>query len=192
MVEGFQGTWRPSSTMDWGADTYDYELIHRLRNIFMLMQCQEDHVPTFWRTWRQSFQRKKKEKWGKCYSSDDKTTKEDPCQYRCREQLVVFSGFEHGRIRASQQADPVLSQIFDWVKGRQTSYSQISHEGHAVKFYWSQFDSLRIINGVVIREIHSSTGVKRQILLATDLRDEALVECHSVITAGHFGQRKLS
>ena len=175
-------------------DTYDYELIHRPGKKHLnadamsrgpCAQCSGEHEGKASRRGR----RKKNEE--NVTAVMTRQQKKIPVNTDAESNWLSSVNLNMDRIRASQQADPVLSQIFDWVKKEdKPSYSQISHEGHAVKFYWSQFDSLRIINGVVIREIHSSTGIKRQILLATDLRDEALAECHSVITAGHFGQKK--
>ena len=96
------------------------------------------------------------------------------------------------QIRAKQQADPVLSEVFCWVQdGQRPNFGNISHEGSEIKFYWGQFRSLRIMDGMVIRQLdRPNLPVKRQILIPPELRTAALDECHSVLTAGHLGQKK--
>ena len=95
-------------------------------------------------------------------------------------------------IRTKQQADPLLSEVFCWVKdGIRPNFGDISHEGTELKFYWGQFRSLKVIDGLLIRELdRPNLPMKRQILMPPDLRSEALNECHSVLTAGHLGQKK--
>ena len=95
-------------------------------------------------------------------------------------------------IRAKQMADPLLDEICHWVKaGCRPNFSDISHEGKELKFYWGQFESLRLMDGLLVRELdRPNLPVKRQVLLPPTLREEALKLCHSALSAGHFGKKK--
>ena len=95
-------------------------------------------------------------------------------------------------IRAMQMADPLLDEVIQWVKANgRPNFADISHEGSELKFYWGQFASLRMVDGLIVRELdRPNLPRKRQVLLPPTLREEALKLCHSTRTAGHFGQRK--
>ena len=95
------------------------------------------------------------------------------------------------QIRAKQQADPVLSEVFSWVQNqKRPNFGNISHEGSELKFYWGQFRSLKIMDGILIRIGPSKFAHEKTDSVTPDLRTEALNECHSVLTAGHLGQKK--
>ena len=95
-------------------------------------------------------------------------------------------------IGRSQQADPLLSEVVRWVtEGQRPDYSTIAKEGMEYKFYWGQFDCLKIVGGILCRELDLPDGtIKRQICLPPSLHEEAMKTCHSGITAGHFGRGK--
>ena len=93
----------------------------------------------------------------------------------------------------AQQADPLLSEVTKWVtEGKWPDFGVIAHEGTEYKFYWGQFDCLKIIGGILTRELDlPDLMIKCQICLPPSLHEEALKSCHSGITAGHFGQGKM-
>ena len=68
---------------------------------------------------------------------------------------------------------------------------EISAEGRDLKFYWGQFQSLKIQDGILVRELSRELfGPKLQILVPREMRNEVLHQCHEVPTAGHLGQNK--
>ena len=89
-------------------------------------------------------------------------------------------------------ADPTISSVIDWLhKGHRPSFDEIRPESREVKFFWENYDSLRIIEDILVRELDPpDMMIGRQIVLPWPLRDEALKQCHSSLTAGHFGVGK--
>ena len=92
----------------------------------------------------------------------------------------------------AQQADPLLSEVTRWVNdGKRPDFGSIAKEGTDYKFYWGQFDCLKIVGGILIRELDlPDSTIKRQICLPPSMYEEALKSCHSATTAGHFGRGK--
>ena len=82
--------------------------------------------------------------------------------------------------------------VKQWViDGCRPTFESIRAEGMDVKFYFEHFLSLKIVEGILIRELDPPfMAVKRQICLPPVLQSEALRACHSSITAGHFGHLK--
>ena len=95
-------------------------------------------------------------------------------------------------IRQAQLADPLLGEVMDWVtKCQRPDFHTIRKEGVEYKFWWGQFESLKIVGGILIRELDPpDMTIRRQIVLPAALHEEALTACHSTMTAGHFGQAK--
>ena len=95
-------------------------------------------------------------------------------------------------LKDSQDADPTLSDVKLWVlQGQRPLFDKISHEGMDTKFYWGQFDSLKLKDGVLVRELERDLfGPKYQILVPYRMQEEVLKECHDTRTAGHLGRNK--
>ena len=56
---------------------------------------------------------------------------------------------------------------------------------------WGQFESLKVVGGILVRELNLLIGTtKRQILIPPPLVKEVLTQCHDVVTAGHVGMTK--
>ena len=96
------------------------------------------------------------------------------------------------RIREEQRSDPVVAEVAKWVQeGERPNFGVISPEGPELKFYWGQFTSLKVQDGILVRELNQTAlPVKRQILVPPSLREEVLEQCHDVLTAGHLGRAK--
>ena len=93
--------------------------------------------------------------------------------------------------KLQQASDPVLSEVASWVRdGVRPKFSQISPSGSDVKFYWSQFESLCVMNDLLVRKLDQNDNIKLQILVPPSLRNDVMTECHSVLTAGHLGIAK--
>ena len=60
-----------------------------------------------------------------------------------------------------------------------------------MKFYWGQFHSLKLQDGILVRELQRELfGPKLQVLVPHDMKDDILRECHEARTAGHLGRNK--
>ncbi len=93
--------------------------------------------------------------------------------------------------KQEQSSDPILSEVTKWMKdGARPKFSLVSPYGSELKFYWSQFDSLGILNGLLVRRLEQNDNVKVQILVPPSLRNDVMTECHSVLTSGHLGRAK--
>ena len=95
-------------------------------------------------------------------------------------------------IRQAQLADPCISTVKQWVvDGERPDFQSIRSEGREIKFYFENFPSLKIVEGILIRELDPpDMTIRRQICLPPTLHKEAFDVCHSSITAGHFGKAK--
>ena len=96
------------------------------------------------------------------------------------------------QFKAAQEADPVLALVREWIHiGKRPDFEEISHEGREVKFYWGQFESLRVRDGLLVRELpRIAQPMKIQILVPRAERTRILELCHDVKTAGHLGKHK--
>jgi transposase InsO family protein len=95
-------------------------------------------------------------------------------------------------LKGAQMSDPVLSEVHTWIQsGERPEYERISHHGAILKFYWGQFRSLKMVGGILVRELDlPNMTIRRQILLPPTLTKEVLTHCHDGLTGGHFGQTK--
>ena len=60
-----------------------------------------------------------------------------------------------------------------------------------MKFYWGQFETLKVVNGLLVRELNrENLPLKLQALVPPSMREQVLTDCHSVLTAGHLGRTK--
>ena len=95
-------------------------------------------------------------------------------------------------LRRAQLADPVLGDVLTWVNaGERPKIQTISHCGYEHKFYWGQYASLKVVEGVLVRDIElPNITTRRQVCVPSSLRVEVLQQCHDAVTAGHFGKTK--
>ena len=71
------------------------------------------------------------------------------------------------------------------------SWESISVLSKEFKSYWSQWDQLEIINGVLYREwVFETNGNIRQLVLPFCWREEVLKLLHDDPEGGHFGMHK--
>ena len=96
----------------------------------------------------------------------------------CREQL-----------KEGQVSDPILSIVYTWMSNnKRPTWEEISHLGAVEKAYWSQWDCMRLEDGVIYRELFSPTKENsRQLLVPQCFRNGVLKMMHNDVTAGHLG-----
>ena len=174
-------------------DTYDFELVHRPGKKHInadalsrgpCMQCSGDHDGEKIRTGRKP----KSEQAKVVTRTRRKQDKRGPASNWLDSEVLNLQ-----KIREGQQADPVLSTVYEWVeKGQRPDICEISSKGRELKYLWGQFPSLEISSGVLVRKlvIPGTEGPKVQILIPGSLREVVLKECHESLTSGHLGRSK--
>lgn len=94
-------------------------------------------------------------------------------------------------LRAGQMSDPSIKLVLEWKENNQDRpvWDEISHLGSGSKYYWSQWERLKIIDGVLYREWHEPEGgsLRLQLVLPEAWRDEVMTLLHDNICAGHLG-----
>ncbi|VDI13003.1 Hypothetical predicted protein [Mytilus galloprovincialis] len=71
------------------------------------------------------------------------------------------------------------------------SHRVVSKHSRVFKVYWSQWDRIKLTNGILYRDCISKTkGEISHLLLPACLQDEVLRILHDDPAAGHFGQHR--
>ena len=98
-------------------------------------------------------------------------------------------------LRDMQMADPDISLLVGWKESSKPrpEWPSVSQGCCAVKAYWSQWDRLEVLNGVLYRRWESDAGdaTQWQLVVPQSLRDQVLREMHDAKTAGHLGVTKM-
>ena len=86
----------------------------------------------------------------------------------------------------------MLSEVLSWISsGVKPNYGDISAHGAELRFYWGQMDSVKPIDGILMRQLGlKDQPVRRQILKPPCMRQDVMTECHSMRTAGHLDRNK--
>ena len=96
-----------------------------------------------------------------------------------------------GSLRAEQLNDPSIRLALKWKDKSQSrpNWEDVSHLGPNSKYYWSQWERLKTINGVLYREWHDVKDgfLRLQLVLLEIWRDEVMSLLHDNICAGHLG-----
>ena len=94
-------------------------------------------------------------------------------------------------LRNAQLNNPTLKLILEWkVKSTEKpKWDEISHLGPSSKHYWTQWDRLRVVNGILYRVWHEVNGnsPRLQLVLPEIWRDEIMSMLHDNICSGHLG-----
>ena len=96
-------------------------------------------------------------------------------------------------LRNAQLNDPRIKLVLEWKERsqRKPMWDEISHLGPLDKRYWTQWDRLKISNGVLYREWHENNGnVSLQLVLPEIWRDEVINLLHDNVCAGHLGMSR--
>ena len=97
------------------------------------------------------------------------------------------------RLRRLQMEDPELVHILTWKEaGERPKWQDIAHLSPSEKTYWSHWDQLHVINGVLYKRWVSEWGdrVIWKLVVPKSLRSMVFDNLHKHRTAGHFGENK--
>lgn len=91
-------------------------------------------------------------------------------------------------------SDPNIKLVLGWKENHPARpiWEEISHLGSGSNYYWSQWERLNIIDGVLYREWHDTEGdfVKLQLVSPEAWRKDVMNLLHVNICAGHLGIHK--
>ena len=94
---------------------------------------------------------------------------------------------------AAQEQDPDIGLLLSWLnRNDRPPWSTAAPCSETFKCYWAQWDSLRLMGGVLYR-LWESPAVDRvvwQIVVPKKLQREVFSQLHSSLSAGHFGVTK--
>ena len=107
-------------------------------------------------------------------------------------ELGILLGVEE--LQAAQEHDRDLKPVMQWMKESETRppWQTVAPYNGITKAYWSQWDSLQLVNGVLFQSWETPAGDKviRQLVLPRDLQPQVLQQFHGAPTAGHLGVNK--
>ena len=99
-----------------------------------------------------------------------------------------------GSLRAEQLNDPSIRLVLGMEKKSPSrpNWKEVSHLGLNSKYYSSQWERLKTINGVLYREWYDVKDgfLRLQLILPEIWRDEVMTLLHDNICAGHLGTHK--
>ena len=94
-------------------------------------------------------------------------------------------------LREGQLRDPLIKQVVQWKENSPTrpAWDEVSHLGPECKYYWSQWERLEMIGGVLYRHWYGTRDNSQtlQLVLPQIWRDEVLHLLHDNICTGHLG-----
>jgi len=98
-------------------------------------------------------------------------------------------------LRQRQEEDHDIKSVIQWLTSNdKPDWNTVRAQSPALKAYWHQWDSLRMIDGILYRQLEPLTEADitiRQLLLPRALQTEFLDSVHTVL-AGHMGMTKTS
>ena len=88
----------------------------------------------------------------------------------------------------AQEADPVLAKLANWKKEAvRPKWADVAAEGATLKAYWSQWASLSLKDGLLVRRLEISKRKTRpQVLVPESLKDVVLQTLHDAKTTAHI------
>ena len=114
----------------------------------------------------------------------------------CRATRVepTLSGGEGQGIRFAQSLDPQLAPVIRLMQlgTQKPDWQEISSASRVAKLYWSQWEQLRLKDGILQRKWESNSGSTEKwvSVIPQTLRGALLSEAHGSITSAHFGVKK--
>ena len=106
----------------------------------------------------------------------------------------ILSEVDEQGLRSAQELDPDLAPLLEAMKrdNSKPDWNQISSTSRVTKLLWSQWEQLRVANGVLQRGWESTNGTETRWLnvIPLALRKSMLSEAHGAVTSGHFGVKR--
>lgn len=103
-------------------------------------------------------------------------------------------GWSHKELRNAQPCDPEIKPVLQWQELAvvKPNWEEIVPRSPTTKVYWSQWESLRMCNGVLygLWKTLSGDATVKQLVLPLSLRLEALQQLHNIPASGHLGVMK--
>ena len=98
------------------------------------------------------------------------------------------------RLREVQMNDLDLKEIIQWKEagGERPKWQDISPRSPTLKTYWSHWDQLHVVNGILYKRWVSEWGDKViwKLVVPQDMRTMVCNSLHKHRTAGHLGEKK--
>lgn len=108
--------------------------------------------------------------------------------------VVSQPSMANADIRGGQQADDTLKWLIEAKENNEErpDWDEVAPKSVAVKRYWAQWSQLELLDGVLCRRWETDDGrsVRRQIVMPTQLRQDAMREVHDGPLGAHLGLRK--
>jgi hypothetical protein len=109
-------------------------------------------------------------------------------------QLAWVREIAYLRKSAEQLIDEDIQPVIKWMEesSKKPSWEEIAPHNLTTKLYCTQWQSLKLPNGVLYRICETPSGVATvlQLVLPKSLRHEVLQQLHNTKTSGHLGVAK--
>lgn len=106
---------------------------------------------------------------------------------------TMWEKYSKTQLQNEQQSDPDIAKVFQWVdEKKRPEASEITMQSRALRYYWHIFDSLKIVDGLLVKEYHKrdNSGFHLQLVSPKKLRKEAMSLAHDNLLSGHLGRKK--
>jgi len=98
-------------------------------------------------------------------------------------------------LRQRKDEDHDIKLVIQWLTDNsKPDWNNVRAQSPALKAYWHQWDSLKIIDGILCRQLeplNEADKIVRQLLLPQSLKSKFLDSVHTGL-AGHIGMTKTS
>lgn len=97
------------------------------------------------------------------------------------------------QIQKEQLNEPEIGPVYDWVKNQtRPDKSEIVMQSQAVRYYWHIFDTLKLQDGLLVKNFHKkdNSGCYLQLVTPKILRKEVINLSHDNLLSGHLGRKK--
>ena len=92
-----------------------------------------------------------------------------------------------------QKEDPILCKVLRWFDdGRKPPWKDVRLEGAAIRSYWSMFEQLEFINGILYRKSPPDSRSPPRLIAPEAIRNQIFEFLHTKRTGGHLGIKRTS
>ena len=114
----------------------------------------------------------------------------------CRLTKITSSVTEGGQqdIRSAQRSDTELAPLMRLLEHNinKPDWNHVASTSRVTKIYWTQWEQLRVHDGILQRRWESKNGVEEKWLnvIPQSLKKSMLAEAHGSVASGHFGVKR--